>query len=299
MKKTKYLAVLALLATMLTACGGSAQNSAPSANNNANIQENARETSHETASSAGQNSGSGENSGTDENTPSSAATGNAAAGNSNTDYSYPESIRCENAPYQRTLTSTSPKLAVTVPGFYDFSTGTVSAPYYVKRTGEDKKGPYFCYAVTTVEWYENVPDWMSAEEMTYSLEQVPDFMYSRFIDYLEEAGKDSKKHYSAFKKKNTTLSEETKETIEIDGHRFIRHSGIASASVGDFSSEVYFSVLYTIAETESPIGAPDTGTLLDHGLPVMIFTGSQDTSEAGRRIIDDTMDFTVANISFE
>lgn len=266
MRKNSVLAVITAAAALLCSCG-SGDNGSQAETTAATTTAAAETTTAETEEPA--------------ETETPAESEAAPQGN---DYDYPESIMSENAPYARYV-STGGALKAVIPGIYDDTLARGGYADYLKFERNDNK--YFMY-IEGAAWTTEVPEWMDAETMSYTLDDVPSFMFSSFVDLLD-GGPFNVNHSSPFGMK-TEITLESDEHIEIDGTEFIRQSGTAHGEKYGKPGDAYFTVYYGISDHSF---STIEGNKVYNPFMVIAFSG--DLSDEGRQIVKDSADYAMTH----
>ena len=200
-------------------------------------------------------------------------------------YGYPDSLKSDLEPkdWEASLST----LYFKVPGIFDHE-WNVSPSSFLKYTDENEN-KYF-YSVHTSDWVENVPDWMDADHMEYTLDTVPDFMKYDFVSHIDSApGIDPEKHDSPFTMSKTEFNLETEEKVEINGEEYIKWEGTAHADNYGMDVTVYFACYFFLLDYS-------TSSKFDTE-PGYITVMTQDCSDAGKQLVRDAADYAVNNSS--
>lgn len=198
-------------------------------------------------------------------------------------YDYPDSLKSDLEPTDRRAGTSN--LYFKVPGIFDHEWNASPAPF-LKYTDENDNIYYFTeYAC---DWVDDVPDWMDADHMEYTLDTVPDYLKYDFVKSIDSApGIDPGKHYSPFNMKNTEFNLETEESAQINGENYIKWTGTAHAENSGMDITVYFSCYFYLLD-DSMNSKFDT-------TPAFITVMTQDCSDAGKQLVNDAADYAVTN----
>ena len=267
MKRISVLSMMIAAAALLCSCG--------SGNNGSVSADTTAATSAETTTSVEEKT-SAENE-TEEQTENE----QTAQGN----FDYPESIMSANPPYPRN-NNKGENLVAAIPGIYDDHLIRGGTSNYMKFEKDDNT--YFMY-VTSAGWTTDVPPWMEADSLNYTLDEAPAFMYSTFIEVLDD-GPFMVNHTSPFSMTKTEVTVDTDEHIEIDGKDFIRQSGIAHGEKYGQEGTAYFTVYYGISDVNF---TTINGENVYDPYMVIAFTG--DLSDEGKQIVNVSADYAMTH----
>ena len=199
-------------------------------------------------------------------------------------YGYPDSLKSDLEPMDRRADLSN--LYFKCPGIFDHE-WNASGFQFRKYTDENDNIYYFIE--DTGDWVEDVPDWMAADHMEYTLDTVPDYLEYDFIECIDSApGVDPQKHDAPFFLHDKVIFNlETEENVEINGESYIKRTGTAHAENSDMDITVYFSCYYFLLDYSSDSRFDTT--------PGFLSVMTQDCSDAGKQLVNDAADYAVTN----